>query len=291
MRHRDRRVAEARVRLGPGPQCVVVTSRMIIEGLVWATQRAARGARHAGIAAEQAAIVARALRCRQAWAPHLARCRGFVAAAAGRCEGRGRVVVLGSGALLDIPLAALSRGFAEVVLVDAAQPLHARLLARRLGNVVVRTLSLVELGSAPPAYRSWRDAVPDADLVVASMLLSQLAPPRAAAPGEAWRRALVAAALEDLGRGGEATCLVTETARLVSGPGAAPRVEDPLHGIAPPPALEEWEWHMAPPGELGDGTQVVLRVAASFRPAGRRDWLQPAQPLAAASCARVGRGI
>jgi hypothetical protein len=247
---------------------------MILEALIWATQRADRGARMSGVAAEQAAIVARYLRRRQEWRPHLARCRGFLAEAA-RAGGRqDRAVVLGSGALLDIPLRELSRRFREVVLVDAVHPLHARLLAWRLGNVVVRTMSLVAPGSDPPAYRSWRGANPRADRVISSMLLSQLAPPRSTAPGEAWRHALVADALDDLARGEEAACLVTETARIVGRPGARPRIEDPLHGVAPPPARETWDWRLAPPGEHADGTHVDLRVAASFRPQGKCDWLR-----------------
>lgn len=246
---------------------------MILEAMTWATQRAAHHARASGIAAEQAAIVARYLRHRRQWRPHLARCRRFVATMVDRVEGRGRAVVLGSGALLDIPLVALSRHFAEVVLVDAVQPLHARLLARGLGNVVVRTMSLVALGERPPVYRGWRDVIPRAELVVSSMLLSQLPPPRATAPGEEWRKNMVAAALDDLACGEGAACLVTETARRVFAPGGRLRVEDPLHGVVPPPALERWRWEMAPMGEHADGTRVELDVAASFRRAGSRDWI------------------
>jgi len=78
---------------------------MIIEALAFATQRAAPGARATGVAAEQAAIVARYIRCRRAWLPHLARCRTFVQSAVARTRQRRRAVVLGSGPLLDIPLA------------------------------------------------------------------------------------------------------------------------------------------------------------------------------------------
>lgn len=246
---------------------------MIIEALAFATQRAAPGARATGVAAEQAAIVARYIRCRRAWLPHLARCRAFVQSAVARTRQRRRAVVLGSGPLLDIPLAALSAAFDEVILVDAVHPLHARLAARRLGNVVALPFSLVAHGASPPTYRSWRHAVAGADIVVASMLLSQLPPPRATDPRAGWRRALVADALADLGAGGEAACLVTETACVIHGPGEGRSEEDPLHGVPAPPALERWQWALAPPGERGDGAEVVLQVSACLRLAGEGAWL------------------
>lgn len=254
---------------------------MIVEALVWATQRRAAGAAASGVAAEQAAIVARYLRCRTAWGPHLRRCRDVVLDGARRATDRRRAIVLGSGALLDIPLAALARLFGEVLLVDAVHPLHARLQALRLGNVALRTLSLVAPDARPPAYRSWRAELPPADYVVASMLLSQLPPPRAADPDAQWRRALIAAALGDLTRGDETLCVITETARTVRPRHGPERHEDPLAGVTPPPACADWDWELAPPGEGADGASVVLSVAASLRPAGGA-WLRASGQTGAA---------
>jgi hypothetical protein len=245
---------------------------MILEALFRATQRAGSYARASGVAAEQAAIVGRFLRCRGAWRPHLERCRAFVRAAAEETPRSERVVVLGSGPLLDIPLAALARRFREVVLVDAAQPLHARLLAWRLGNVAAYPLSMVVVEGDRPVYRSWRHATGTADLVVASMLLSQLPPPRAPDAGAAWSRDLVAAALADLQAGNEAVCLITETARRIERPGAPARIEDPLYGVSPPQACATWEWQLAPPGERADGKRIVLGIAACLRPGGCNAW-------------------
>lgn len=256
---------------------------MIVEAFVFATQMTAPGARANGIASEQAAIAARYLRCRGQWRPHLENCRSFILAGAEKARRSRRAVVLGSGCLLDIPLGGLSRRFEEVVLVDAAQPLHARMAARRLGNVTPIALSLVAMARDFPVYRSWRDAVPEADYVVASMLLSQLPPPRAASPGTHWRRALIADALRDLCDGPETTCLVTEIARDLRGPGGERHAEDPLLGVAAPPALARWKWLLAPPGEHADGTIVELDVSASLRPAGQAEWIRrdPGQDTAA----------
>jgi hypothetical protein len=238
---------------------------MIVEAACFATQRAAPGARRAGLAYEQAALVGRFLRCRSAWAAHLARCRGFILRCAEAVPQRRRVVVLGSGPLLDIPLARLSALFSEVVLIDAVHPLHARWFARRLGNVDARCASLVAFDTPTPVYRSWRRVVPDADLVVASMLISQLPLLRvvhASKENQTWRRHLIAAALGDLLDGSQPSCLITETSRVF--PEGGTEVEDPLLGNAPPPSLEVWTWVLSPPGERPQGA-VSLTVSASFQ--------------------------
>lgn len=239
---------------------------MIVEALAHLTTRAAAGARETGLVYEQAALIGRFLRLRKTWRPHLANCRRVILAAADGLPRRGTAVVLGSGPLLDIPLSALAARFDRIVLIDAAHPLHARLIARRLGNVACMAASLVTLDSPAPRYRSWRPLVPGADLVIASMLVSQLPLLRRqeTLPGTPWRAALVADALADIAGGDAATCVITETRRLRRDrSGAILAAEDPLFGVAPPPAAETWRWSMAPVGELAPDHAVELEVAAS----------------------------
>lgn len=241
---------------------------MIVEALAHVTTRAAAGAREAGLVYEQAALIGRFLRLRKAWRPHLANCRRVILAAADGLARRDTAVVLGSGPLLDIPLRALASRFARVVLVDAAHPLHARLIAQRLGNVTCVAASLATLDAPTPRYRSWRPLVPGADFVVASMLVSQLPLLRwpGSAPDAPWRAGLVADALTDITGGDEATCVVTETRRLLRDRGGdILRSEDPLFGVTPPPAAETWRWVMAPIGELAPDHAVELEIAASVR--------------------------
>jgi hypothetical protein len=54
----------------------------------------------------------------RAWQTHLDHTRSFLLSAAKRCGARERVIVLGSGLLLDVPLAELSSMFGEVLLTD-----------------------------------------------------------------------------------------------------------------------------------------------------------------------------
>src|SRR5437762_463756 len=87
--------------------------------------------RDLGYRRELIAIGARQRRCRAAWAIHIARSRGAILEAMGLVPRRRTAIVLGSGRLLDVPLAELAREFERVVLVDALHPLVSRWQARR----------------------------------------------------------------------------------------------------------------------------------------------------------------
>jgi uncharacterized UPF0146 family protein len=64
------------------------------------------------------ALKGRYKRRRASWQQHLEKSRTFIVETAGKCLKRGKVVILGSGLLLDVPLSVLSKVFDEVVLVD-----------------------------------------------------------------------------------------------------------------------------------------------------------------------------
>lgn len=70
-----------------------------------------------------------------AWRPHLNNTRRFVLSAAERCRNRDKVVVLGSGLLLDVPLAELAGSFREVVLKDVVSFPESRKQLKRFPNV------------------------------------------------------------------------------------------------------------------------------------------------------------
>ena len=69
------------------------------------------------------------------WQPHLERTRQCILSAAGKCGNRGKVVVLGSGFLLDVPLDELSAMFRDVVLIDIVCLPEIRRRIKRYGNV------------------------------------------------------------------------------------------------------------------------------------------------------------
>jgi len=74
--------------------------------------------RHMDYLDETKAMKKRSERNRAAWQPHLEETRRFVLSAAEQCGSRKKVVVLGAGLLLDVPLQELSAMFEEVFLLD-----------------------------------------------------------------------------------------------------------------------------------------------------------------------------
>jgi hypothetical protein len=108
--------------------------------------------------AQAVSLGSRYRRQRKAWAPHVENCRRFTLDAMTRARRGGRALVLGSGRLIEVPLAELAAYFSEVTLLDMAQPMITRRLARRFPNVrlvaddatgVLRALSAALNGDGP----------------------------------------------------------------------------------------------------------------------------------------------
>lgn len=241
--------------------------------------------RRLGHAYAATACAARGRRCARAWAPHRERTKAAIRAAVAACASRRTVLVLGSGPLADVPLVDLTGRFGRVVLADAAHPPAARLAAWRCRNgptaVTLATLDLTGTAAAltdpavtaPPApgCTAFLDD-PTVNLVLSVNLLSQLPLlPLAAAlhrwpetAADAYGRAIVAAHLAHLRGFRCPVLLVTDIARTtLDRDGRILERQDPLYGVAlPAGAAEEWDWELAPAGELPDGRTLRTRVRA-----------------------------
>lgn len=68
-----------------------------------------------------------------------------------RCPSRDTALVIGSGALFDIPLAELSGMFGRVLLADIVHPLSTRWQARRFSNVHLLTVDVTGILNHLPA--------------------------------------------------------------------------------------------------------------------------------------------
>ncbi|MEW5772307.1 MAG: hypothetical protein AB1916_02170 [Thermodesulfobacteriota bacterium] len=254
---------------------------MLREFLAWLAISCPGPSRRLGLAAESVGIAFRHRRCARAWEPHLARCKSLVLAAARDCPGRGLAVVVGSGPLLDVPLAGLSDLFDRVVLADAVHPRAARRAAAALPNVELLQFDATGLHAelaalcrdrrgplpapAPPVLPG-----PRPDFLVSLNLLSQLAIRPVAAlrrsladPDEAGLRALarslVDAHLAWLPGAADRVCLVSDFLRLVRGDRGEMERADLLHGAVLPPG-ETWEWLLAPRPEARADADVVHLV-------------------------------
>lgn len=223
---------------------------------------------------------------RQAWQPHLDRTRAFVLSAAERCRDRNRVVILGSGLLLDLPLPELSRMFKEVQLQDVVCLRETRNHIRQYPNA-----SFVErdaTGVAEALYRGHGAAlralpeVPkpeppgNADLVVSLNILSQLwVVPRAyvggnmrqLAPEEAdeWCAAIVASQYAFLRSLPCAVCLVADVEAIKrDSTYAVVSKLSTVYGLELPRPEQQWTWNIAPPGRTNAHHSKELAVGAWF---------------------------
>ncbi|MFP5223212.1 MAG: hypothetical protein ACLGSA_13055 [Acidobacteriota bacterium] len=232
-------------------------------------------ARSLGYLTEAVAIRARHRRCRAAWKGHLENSRASILEAAQACAGRKHALILGSGALLDVPVEQLARMFDRVTLADVVHPLSARWRVRRLDTVrletldVTGTLESLALADDIPADgpRALRDLIrrEAPDLLVSANILSQL--PllplrRLEAAGRHARRDLDAFAsrlMEDhlrlLEESPGTACLITD----ISWHGTS-GIEYPLRGMELPPPVRSWTWNVAPRPELSRDRDVFHEV-------------------------------
>lgn len=261
---------------------------MIRETIEWLATPCPRRWRELGYLGETIAIAARHRRCRAAWAEHLRRSRQAILDAAQSAPGKRTAVILGSGPLLDVPLAELAAMFQSVILVDALHPLIARWRAKRFANVEIVTADLT--GTLETLHR-WRvsDPLPeprslpllqrqDVDFVVSLNLLSQLGvipvewiEKRAGLPGpaiaEAYAATLTRAHLDDLARCRARVCLIADIEWSRQKPdGTVVDRASSIYEVPPPPATDEWVWAIAPAPESDPVLSQFRRVIVSIDP-------------------------
>jgi len=158
---------------------------MFSDLLATLTTRLSPPLRALGYLDETLAMRKRARQNREAWQPHLDNTRRFVLASGQKCRDRGTVVILGSGLLLDVPLAELSGMFREVVLMDVVCLPEVRKRIRAYRNVTFREYDATTLAErlyqnglrgvmALPEPGSLAAPYEDAGLVVSLNILSQL---------------------------------------------------------------------------------------------------------------------
>ncbi|WP_243358578.1 hypothetical protein [Fundidesulfovibrio terrae] len=229
--------------------------------------------RSLGYLKESIAISARARRCRAAWREHLENCRAAVLEAARTCPVRGTAVVLGSGAILDIPVEELSAMFGRVVLADLVHPWTARLRVRKLAGVQLDSVDVTGALSDVAAGRMPVPATPDLyrnlapDLTVSANILSQLAllpVKRLKAAGKhtpedlaGFAARLQSAHLEWLRGLPGVVCLLTDTSW-----NDGVREGSLLEGIDLPEPLRAWTWNIAPRPEAYPDRDVSHRAGA-----------------------------
>lgn len=247
--------------------------------------------RRLGYLKESIALSARHRRCRKAWRDHLAQSRAALLASLSHCRSHRIALVLGSGALLDVPLAELAGRFEQVWLVDAVHPLAARRQMGRFPNVrrIVHDVTecvfdlpglapLTEAGLERLARRSPRRFLDETevDWVASVNLFSQLhllpiawlrryRPALDDAALNAFAVGLLRQHLDYLAAFRAPVCLVADleqTTRRVGSHEARERTDFAAFFAGWPEPFAAWDWELAPPGELARDMESRHRVGA-----------------------------
>jgi hypothetical protein len=251
---------------------------MLAEVLAWAITPATLDARRTGHLAAAVSLWSRARRCRADWSAHEAHTHAIVERAVAGLAERRTCVVLGSGLMRDVSLPRLAETFDKVILIDVVHLWPIRLAARRFPNVRLVDLDITgttdllldrATGIADPLGRFRADAT--LDLVISANCLSQLA----LLPVERARRRrglahiryphlgrrIVEGHLDALRRFSARVCLLTDSEGLdVGANGEILDRYDLLEGVKLPPADDDWDWTLAPLGEVSRDHAVVHRA-------------------------------
>jgi hypothetical protein len=247
---------------------------MILELLEWCITPASMRARTSGLLAEQIAIRHRSLRCRRHWQPHLESCRSFLQR---NLPSGNHVAILGSGHLRDIDLRHLKKQFPRISLVDVAHPLEVRLIAllskgriRLISGDLSGALQLREPTSAISLEKNLRDSLENADALVSSCLLTQLALPSSKRWSGRFPECEISHAAHrirqchlDLLGDAKRAVLISDSAQRYGNDDWAPL----LLGLDLPSPSEKWIWDIAPAEEHeleGLGAEQRLVEASVF---------------------------
>lgn len=235
---------------------------------------------------EAIALRGRYQRNRAAWQPHLDRSSRFVLTAAERCSSRSKIVVFGSGLLLDLPLKELSALFGEVVLIDVICLPEVRRQIKKYDNVRFVEHDVVNV--AERLYRHGQERISglpepapgtseineNTGLVVSLNILSQLwVIPRAYAANhmrgltedriEEWCSHLVASHYEYLRSLPCDVCLVADH-EFVKRDRAGQVIsrDSTVYGLELPTPEDSWTWNIMPIGKDSRYVSKELSVGA-----------------------------
>jgi hypothetical protein len=260
---------------------------MFAEIYEWLTTPCPREARKLGYLREAIAIRARYKRHRTRWQPHLDASKATIRTAIKQPGDKRVAVVLGSGALYDVPLDALAAAFERVELIDIVHPKEARQIAAAYPNVTLRSEDISGTSQAlaamprratqAPGVGAMPQLAPETDLVVSVNLLSQLAEIPLAwlqartniAEGDrlAFAAEIVRCHVQWLSVLKCRVCVISDIERhYVDQNGTPLEPWDSLHGVSLPEGGTEWSWDLAPAGETHPklAIQTTVRGLSDF---------------------------
>ncbi len=243
---------------------------MITEFLASLLTPAPKWAKGMNFLHEAIAIEARARRCSAAWAPHYQYTKDAIVDSIQACNQHRTVVVVGSGACLDIPLAELATMFEQILLIDIVHPWKSK--KHDWNHVVHITQDITgqmealyhNPGQLPELYvPDLYHHVPNIDLVLSVNLASQLPisplkylkdkTSQAEHELEQFAKNLIVAHFTWLSSFTCGTALICDqTWETLDLDGKLIESHDPLYGLMSQQATREWYWDVEPRHETGN---------------------------------------
>ena len=263
---------------------------MLLEAFQFLTTPSSAISRKLGYLKQAIALEARYHRCQLAWSKHLNNSQDLIRSAMNECLQHRKVVVLGSGLLLDIPIEDLSARFDQVELIDMVHLRTARKRVNTFHNVhliefditgVTPTLAMLKTSDSET---QWPEPFCDirqfegTDLVISANVLSQLS----LLPGDylarlGWRdhnmiqrykRAIVDHHLVLLNHLVDqlacTVCFIADIERRILTDSQPIQVEDLLLGAKPLTDASSWMWNFAPAPEVNRTTNIHHQVVGGI---------------------------
>lgn len=271
--------------LSKGPP---IGSRIIPDVIRQFTTACSAHLKRLGYLREVLDIGSRYRRCKNGWDPHLDHSRSFILDTMRECPISRKVIVLGSGLLLDVPIAELSGLFREVILVDILHMPEVTEYLKGWPNVRtvqcdvtgivesiarLRTATSIDLRSLPEPACLIPEFDETTDLVISLNLLSQihLWPKQLVGAkinkGEektliAWTRRIIETHYEFLASLPCTVCLITDYEYYArSRYGNILAKESTIEDVQLPVPNRRWVWDIAPLGEMSKDYSVYRNVA------------------------------
>lgn len=230
---------------------------------------APREVRALGYVREAIAIDARYARCRDAWAYHLDKCQQHILTAAASLAPGSTVMIIGSGALHDVPLKGLMERGHSLILVDIVHLPKVRKFCKGRVQLIEQDVT----GWVRPLFHKKSiaeicDSLPEADLVISLNILSQLplnllkyATRHHIPLPDDFVQNITEDHLKMLSAVASQTLLISDLERSYKKGSELLKKEPALPDNGLPAPKDKWDWHLAPEGELDREISLIHHVA------------------------------
>ncbi|WP_156906746.1 hypothetical protein [Desulforegula conservatrix] len=263
---------------------------MLKELLTYFTTPCPKHIRHMGYLYEAIAMRERYRRNKASWHHHLEKSKKFILSASGKIKNRQKIIIIGSGLLLDVPLKKLSLLFREVILADIIHLPETRRVAKKYNNVSLLEYDTTNTAEAlflnikngimdfPASKPTLPDAFIDNDaesiLVVSLNILSQLSviphlytiknmPDADESKIENWCRGIIESHISWLFSLPCNVCMISDHEFIRKNKnGDISEKGSTIHGVVLPEYEDSWIWKIAPHGEESGEESKELYVGA-----------------------------